>query len=74
MPLLANMAVSQSDNKNNWTDEQVNAKLNEKYEDKANEIVNTFLNAYSYNKKNDALYIDTWLRSHAKKTATLKAD
>lgn len=74
MPLLSNMAVTQSDNKNNWTDEQVNAKLKEKYGDKADEIADAFMKAYPYKKKADALYVDTWLRSRAKKTASLKAD
>ena len=74
MPLLANMAVTQSDNKNNWDDSKVNEMLTAKYGDKAEAVASAFLKAYPYKKKADALYVDTWLRSRAKKVAALKAD
>ncbi len=74
MPLLANMAVTQSDNKNVWDDAKVDAMLREKYGDKSEAVVSAFLKAYPYKKKADALYVDTWLRSRAKKVAALKAD
>ena len=74
MPLLANMAVTQSDNKNNWDDAKVDAMLKEKYGDKSEAVASAFLKAYPYKKKADALYVDTWLRSRAKKVAALKAD
>lgn len=74
MPLLANMAVTQSDNKNFWNDEKVSEMLKAKYGDKAESVSAAFLKAYPYKKKADALYVDTWLRSRAKKVAALKAD
>lgn len=74
MPLLANMAVTQSDNKNVWDDAKVDAMLREKYGDKSEAVASAFLKAYPYKKKADALYVDTWLRSRAKKVAALKAD
>ncbi|MBQ9527347.1 MAG: carboxylesterase/lipase family protein [Fretibacterium sp.] len=74
MPLLAQMATAQSDNKNTWTEEQVEAKLTEKYGDKATAVVKAFLKAYPYKKSVDALYVDSWLRTRAAKTANLKAD
>lgn len=74
MPLLAQMETAQFDNKNTWTDEQVKAKLKEKYGDKADAVVKAFLKAYPYKKAADALYVDTWLRTRAAKTANLKAD
>ena len=74
MPLLANMAVTQSDNKNFWTDAQVGEKLREKYGDKADDIVKAFTKAYPHKKEADALYVDAWLRTRAKKVANLKSD
>lgn len=74
VPLLANMAVNQSDNKNFWDDDRVDQELRAKYGDKADAVASAFLKAYPYKKKADALYVDTWLRSGAKKTASLKAD
>ena len=74
MPQLAQMATSQSDNKNTWTEEQVKAKLAEKYGDKAEAVVKAFLKAYPHKKAVDALYVDSWLRTRAAKTANIKAD
>ncbi len=73
-PLMANMASAQSDNKNTWTTEQVQAKLAEQYGDKAEAVAKAFLKAYPHKKTADALYVDTWLRSRAIKTAGIKAD
>ena len=74
MPLLANMAVTQSDNKNYWNDAKVGEMLREKYGEKSEAVASAFLKAYPYKKKADALYVDSWLRSRAKKVAALKAD
>ena len=74
MPLLANMAVTQSDNKNVWGDAKVSEMLTAKYGDKAEAVASAFLKAYPYKKKADALYVDSWLRSRAKKVAALKAE
>ncbi len=73
VPLFANMAITQSDNKNFWTDSQINEKLREKYGDKADLITNEFIKAYPSKKKIDALYIDTWLRTRALKTMNIKS-
>ncbi|MBR1603066.1 MAG: carboxylesterase/lipase family protein [Synergistaceae bacterium] len=73
VPLFANMAITQSDNKNFWTDAQVNLKLKEKYGDKADAIIKAFKQAYPSKKAADALYVDTWLRARALKTMNIKA-
>ena len=74
MPLLANMAIAQSDNKNNWTDEQAKEKLAARYGDKAEAITKAFLKAYPNKKAADALYVDSFLRTRAAKIANLKTD
>ena len=73
MPLLSDMARTQSDNKNYWTAEQVKAKLAEKYGDKAEAITAAFLKAYPNKKPADALYVDTRIRSGALKTLNAKS-
>ncbi|MBQ9582451.1 MAG: carboxylesterase/lipase family protein [Synergistaceae bacterium] len=72
VPLFANMPVTQSDNKNFWTDSQISAKLKDKYGDKADAVVNAFKKAYPNKKAVDALYVDTWLRTRAIKTMNAK--
>ena len=67
------MAATQSDNKNFWGDSRIDAELKSKYGDKADEIVEAFMKAYPNKKKADALYVDTWLRTRAKKTMKTKA-
>ena len=74
VPLFSNMNVTQSDNKNFWTDLQVFQKLTEKYGDKADLIVKEFTKAYPKKKSVDALYIDTWLRAGALETMNKKSD
>ena len=74
VPLFADMAVTQSDNKNFWDDEKVGEMLTAKYGDKSGAITDAFLKAYPYKKEADALYVDTRLRTRAKKTAAIKAD
>ena len=73
VPLFADMARTQSDNKNFWTDEQVNAKLKEKYGDKSDAVRDAFMKAYPNKKPADALYVDTRLRTRALKTMNIKA-
>ena len=48
-------AASQSDNKNTWSDSEVQNRLHEKY-------------------GGNALFVDSWIRTRAKKTASLKSD
>lgn len=74
MPDLLNRDKLQSDNRNTWTAEQINAKLTEKYGAKAQAITAAFLKAYPSKKAVDALYVDSFLRVPALKTAYLKAD
>ena len=74
VPLFADMAVTQSDNKNFWTDSQTGEKLREKYGDKADDIVKEFTKAYPAKKNADALYVDARLRTRALKTMNTKSD
>ena len=74
VPLFANMAVTQSDNKNFWTDAQVSEKLREKYGDITDIVIKEFRKAYPHKKEADSLYVDTWLRTRAKKTMNIKSD
>ena len=74
VPLFADMAATQSDNKNFWTDAQIGEKLRGKYGDKNDDIVKAFTKAYPHKKEVDALYVDTRLRTRALKTMNIKAD
>ncbi len=75
MSQLSNIAKAQSDNKNTWTEEEIDKHLKETYGDKADEIVNEFLKAYPNKKKVDALYIDsTTIRLPLLKIMSHKAD
>ena len=73
VPLVANMAVNQSDNKNFWDDETASRKLREKYGDKAEAVAQAFLKAYPWKKKADALYVDSRLRPGALHTMNAKS-
>lgn len=74
VPDLINRDKLQSDNRNTWTQAQIDAKLKGKYGDKSAAIVEAFLKAYPGKKAVDALYVDTFLRLPALKTTQLKAD
>ncbi len=74
VPLVTNMAVNQSDNKNFWDDAKAGEMLSAKYGDKYGAVAEAFLKAYPYKKKADALYVDTWLRSGAITTMNAKAE
>ncbi len=73
-PLFADMSTTQSDNKNFWDDAKVGEQLVAKYGDKYSAVVDAFTKAYPYKKKADALYVDSWLRTRAKKTMNIKAE
>ena len=73
MPLLANMAQSQSDNLNTWSAEEAARRLNERFGDRTEKIVAAFRRAYPGKKDAAALYVDTRLRGGAVATARLKA-
>lgn len=73
-PSILNIGISQYDNVNTWSDAEVDAKLKEKYGDKAEVVVGEFLKAYPNKKKGDALYIDTLIRNPMRKIMSHKAD
>ncbi|SIR82310.1 para-nitrobenzyl esterase [Sphaerotilus natans] len=71
---LLNRDQIRADNKNTWSAEQVAAKLKERFGDQADAVTQAFLRAYPDKKPADALFVDTFLRVPALKTAGLKAD
>lgn len=71
---LLNRDQIRSDNKNTWSAEQVATKLKERFGDKAEAVTQAFGRAYPDKKPVDALFVDTFLRVPALKTAGLKAD
>jgi len=71
---FGDMASAQTNNRNNWTTEQVTEKLKAKFGDKADAIARAFSKAYPNRNLADALYVDSFLRTPALKTARLKAD
>lgn len=71
---IVNAADRQYDNKNTWSDAEVDKRLKEAYGDKADAIVSEFLKAYPNKKKADALYIDTMIRQPILKIMRRKAN
>ena len=71
---LPKMMTLQSDNKNNWTDEQVKQKMKEKYGDKADAVASAFKKAYPNKKPADALFVENWLRQYMLQAMNTKAD
>lgn len=72
---MGNMAEAQTDNQNTWTEEEIDKHLKQTYGDKADEIVNAFLEAYPNKTKADAVYIDsTTIRLPLLKIMSHKAD
>ena len=63
----------QYDNKNTWTDAEVEKRLKQAYGDKKDVVVSEFLKAYPNKKKADALYIDTLIRQPILKIMRRKA-
>lgn len=72
-PLQLDLAKTQSDNRNTWTDEQKQRKLTARFGEKTAEIIEAFKQAYPNRNLADALYVDTFLRVPALKTARLKS-
>ena len=70
----ANMSTNQTDNKNNWSDSEIQRRLREKYGDNAQKILDAFRKAYPDKSDGNALFIDTWFRTRSKKTASIKSD
>lgn len=71
---IMDMASAQYDNKNTWSDAEVNARLQAAYGERTDDIVKEFLKAYPHKKKADALYIDTLIRLPILKIMAHKAD
>ncbi len=73
-PLQLDLQNSQKNNRFTWTESETMARLKAKYGDKTDEIVTAFREAYPNRMIADALYVDSFLRTPALKTARLKAD
>lgn len=72
---IMNMAEAQSDNKNTWSEEEIDQRLEERYGEQADKIVEAFLEAYPNKEKADALYIDSkTIRLPLLKIMSRKAD
>lgn len=65
---------AQTDNKNTWSETQVNEKLRARFGEGADSVRAAFGAAYPGRNPADALYVDSFLRIPALKTARLKAD
>lgn len=73
-PLQLDFGKSLADNRNTWTNEQIQQKLNAHFGEKSADIQTAFKQAYPTRNVADVLYADTFLRLPAIKTARLKAD
>lgn len=72
--LFGDIDKAQTDNKNNWSEDQVNEKMRAQFGDSADAVRTAFAAAYPGRNPADALYVDSFLRIPALKTARLKAD
>lgn len=72
--LFDDMDKAQTDNKNNWSEDQVNEKIRAQLGDSADAVRAAFVAAYPDRNPADALYVDSFLRIPALKTARLKSD
>ncbi len=70
----ATMATSQTDNKNNWSVAEVERRLRQKYGDKTDAVKAAFHEAYPDKPIANALYVDSWMRTRAVKTARIKSE
>lgn len=70
----ATMEISQTDNKNNWSDAEIENRLREKFGADTAAVKAAFRAAYPDKPIANALYVDTWLRTRAVKTAKIKSD
>ncbi|WP_159991955.1 carboxylesterase/lipase family protein [Pelistega ratti] len=73
-PLQMDLQNSQKSNRFTWTEAETMERLKAKYGDKTDAIVAAFREAYPQRLIADALYVDSFLRTPALKTARLKAD
>lgn len=70
---ILDMVHTQSDNRQNWSAAEVNARLQQRYGDQAEQVVSAFLKAYPEKTRADALYIDTMIRLPIRKIMEHKA-
>ena len=64
-PLQLDFAKSLNDNKNTWTNEQLDAKLSERFGSQKQAVLSAFKQAYPNRPVADALYAESFLRIHA---------
>jgi len=74
VPGMRDILRSAADNPGTWDQTRTEQKMKEKYGDKAAPIAAAFSRAYPWRKPGDAVFVDTFLRLPALKTARLKAD
>lgn len=70
---MSKMEKAQTDNKNNWASSQIEQKFIEKYGENSATIKAAFHEAYPDKPIANALYIDSWMRTRAIKTANIKS-
>ena len=73
-PLQLDLATAQKSNRFTWSEAEVNKRLQSKYGSQTEAVVNAFQAAYPNRLKADALYVDSFLRAPALKTARIKAE
>ena len=73
-PLQLDLANAQKSNRFTWSEAEVNKRLQSKYGKQTEAVVNAFQAAYPNRLKADALYVDSFLRAPALKTARIKAE
>ncbi len=74
MGMLGQANKYKNDNRNTWSQEEVNCKLKERFGNHLETIADAFKQAYPERPVADVLYVETMLRAPALKTARLKAD
>ena len=74
MGMLGQASKYKNDNRNTWSQEEVNSRLKERFGNHSEAIVEAFKQAYPERPIADVLYVETMLRAPALKTARLKAD
>lgn len=74
MGMLGQASKYKNDNRNTWSQEEVNSRLKERFGNHSEAIVEAFKQAYPERSIADVLYVETMLRAPALKTARLKAD
>ena len=74
MDMLGQASKYKNDNRNTWSQEEVNSRLKERFGNHSEAILEAFKQTYPERPIADKLYVETMLRAPALKTARLKAD